>query len=414
MVTPQFTPGSAGIAQAQALAAIGETYSNIFARAEQVRQSRERLELDKQRTAAEIATTDLRTKMARIQYANAQNELLLSNTNLDIGLAEAEGKRTKIAQDAAARVTNEKLLAQLPEDIAQIRDLPAEDHEGIVRAWAGVAAKYGHLQDDPTFGARFRAEIAPAASYVKDRETMYATSVQAAAPRLYAGITLAKTPEALAQISSDPFFAAVLRSDPGTAKLFDARRKELEDEKVKSLDRQAEVEVAQAKGAAGKILTDTATKSLSQIQSAKDDLRRIKSAFDKIAESWRSGPIGGRIGAFTTAWNPDFQALTALITSAVPNLARGVFGEVGVLTDTDVDRYTKLLPNAKQDPEVAARLLSDLSEKLELGYKNFVDTYGKAGYNVSGFRDASNSGAAAQKTPEEVLRDYIRQRRERR
>lgn len=61
----------------------------------------------------------------------------------------------------------------------------------------------------------------------------------------------------------------------------------------------------------------------------------------------KTGQIKGRISKLkgTLGSNPNAAALNAAITGLIPKVARGVFGEVGVLTDQDVSRYEKTVPN---------------------------------------------------------------------
>jgi hypothetical protein len=42
------------------------------------------------------------------------------------------------------------------------------------------------------------------------------------------------------------------------------------------------------------------------------------------------------------------MAIKAELQGLVPKVARGIFGEVGVLTDTDIKNYIQTLPNIKQ------------------------------------------------------------------
>jgi hypothetical protein len=50
--------------------------------------------------------------------------------------------------------------------------------------------------------------------------------------------------------------------------------------------------------------------------------------------------------------------LVAQINSVVPNIARGVYGEVGVLTDADIQNYAKTLPNIKSTEDTNKLVLA--------------------------------------------------------
>jgi hypothetical protein len=88
------------------------------------------------------------------------------------------------------------------------------------------------------------------------------------------------------------------------------------------------------------------------------------------------------------------QSVENMVNSLVPGLARGVFGEVGVLTDKDVERYKKLIPNMRTDPKVAQQIMEDLREKLDSTKKANLGIWEKAGYNVGGFQKT--------KSPEQI------------
>jgi len=56
-------------------------------------------------------------------------------------------------------------------------------------------------------------------------------------------------------------------------------------------------------------------------------------------------------------YDTDAQTLKAQLTSLIPNLARGVYGEVGVLTDNDVRMYSQTIPNLTQTEDVNNAIL---------------------------------------------------------
>jgi hypothetical protein len=92
--------------------------------------------------------------------------------------------------------------------------------------------------------------------------------------------------------------------------------------------------------------------------------------------------------------NPNIAALDNAITAATPNLARGVFREVGVLTDQDVARYKQLLPAPTDTEEVRSRKTKQLRERIAQGKKQMVESLNAAGRDVTGFGggDAPPSG----------------------
>ena len=124
----------------------------------------------------------------------------------------------------------------------------------------------------------------------------------------------------------------------------------------------------------------------------------MKTAFENLVKANPNlvGPVAGRtVGPAMGQYNALYQQLESAITKTVPGLARGVFGEVGVLTDKDVQRYTALLPSAKKDPAVARALLQDLTTTVDRAENTLLDTYEKRGSDISGFRKPGSAPAAA-------------------
>jgi hypothetical protein len=130
-------------------------------------------------------------------------------------------------------------------------------------------------------------------------------------------------------------------------------------------------------------LGDTELKTLKDIQNTAYSIGKIRIAADNISNLKR-GPIAGRV-AGKNPYDVDLQALERLVKQTVPGMARGVFGEVGVLTDSDVERYSQMLASVKDDPALAKKILDDLEDKIANAYRNTRDTYEQGGRDVSGF-----------------------------
>lgn len=83
--------------------------------------------------------------------------------------------------------------------------------------------------------------------------------------------------------------------------------------------------------------------------------------------------------------NADAGTVQAQITALVPQVAKGVYGEVGVLTDQDTARYTQTLPNLtspeKQNDAVTALTLTALRN----GVKSKLDVAAASNLDVAGF-----------------------------
>lgn len=130
-------------------------------------------------------------------------------------------------------------------------------------------------------------------------------------------------------------------------------------------------------------LGDTELKTLKDIQNSAYSIQKIRALVDSIS-GLKRGPIAGRLLG-KNPYDVELQALERLVNQTVPGLARGVFGEVGVLTDQDVERYRKMLASVKDDPKLAQAIIEDLQDKIDSAYQITVDTYQMGGRDVSGF-----------------------------
>jgi len=144
---------------------------------------------------------------------------------------------------------------------------------------------------------------------------------------------------------------------------------------------------------------------LSQADIAAANIKDVEVAFDNLVKNHPNlvGPVAGRtIGPAAGEYNAYYQQLENAITKTVPGLARGVFGEVGVLTDRDVERYTKLLPSAKKDPTVAKAILKDVNATVQRARGVLLDNYERNGSDVTRFRggvDSTTPAASAAPAP---------------
>lgn len=68
----------------------------------------------------------------------------------------------------------------------------------------------------------------------------------------------------------------------------------------------------------------------------------------------------------------------AQLAGLTPKVARGIFGEVGVLTDADLANYQKALPNLKSTDEKNKLILDFMNKLLAEGYRNSLTQEAKA------------------------------------
>jgi hypothetical protein len=145
----------------------------------------------------------------------------------------------------------------------------------------------------------------------------------------------------------------------------------------------------------GKTLTQSETQMLGAFNQAEEDLGNLEKMFKALGPDW-GGPVSGRVkSAIGMGQNPNIAAIENAITAATPNLARGVFREVGVLTDEDIKRYKALLPTAYDTDAVRKVKMDQLRERIKQGRTKTLDVMRKAGRDLSGFDKAPSKPQAA-------------------
>jgi len=116
---------------------------------------------------------------------------------------------------------------------------------------------------------------------------------------------------------------------------------------------------------------------------------KLDNALSKEVFGEKSGVITGRIRTLQGIWgsDPNAAAVNAVIQGIIPTVARGIFREVGVLTDADIANYKKTVPDINK-PENANRLIElVLLKTLERAYSNTLLTAAQNQTNVSNFED---------------------------
>jgi len=132
--------------------------------------------------------------------------------------------------------------------------------------------------------------------------------------------------------------------------------------------------------AGGKDMTDTSIKSLEKFGWALDQLGTIQEQIKKM-KTW---PVVWRLKNLNP-YDTDAQVLKAQLTALIPNLARWVYGEVGVLTDNDVRLYSQTIPNLTSTADVNKAILAMTLKVVSGWYKRQLQSLAAAGKDVSGF-----------------------------
>ena len=136
------------------------------------------------------------------------------------------------------------------------------------------------------------------------------------------------------------------------------------------------------KSAGGKPLTDTSIQKLDKGLTVLGQIGVLQSNI----EDMKTGPI---VGAFRgiNPWDTKAQTIKASLNAVVPNLARGVYGEVGVLTDNDIKNYSKTLPTLSSTEAIRNGILYITLDMIGKSIKNTLTVNAAAGRDVSRFVD---------------------------
>jgi hypothetical protein len=123
--------------------------------------------------------------------------------------------------------------------------------------------------------------------------------------------------------------------------------------------------------------------SFENVNRAQETLADLEQQLEKVQN--KLGPISGRVLS-TNPYDADVQILQKYLTALVPTIARGVYGEVGVLTEADVKQYQQLIPNITQSPENAKATLEFLKRDLQRAKKNKLDLWEATNFDIQGLK----------------------------
>lgn len=137
-----------------------------------------------------------------------------------------------------------------------------------------------------------------------------------------------------------------------------------------------------AKTVGGKPITDAFAQKLNKGLTVLDQIGGLQT---NIANT-DTGPL---VGLFRgkNPWDTNAQVIKAQLNAIVPNLARGVYGEVGVLTDNDIAQYSKTLPNLTSPADVRNAVLGITVDLIGKSIKQTLEVNAANQKDVSGFID---------------------------
>lgn len=132
--------------------------------------------------------------------------------------------------------------------------------------------------------------------------------------------------------------------------------------------------------AGGKPVSDTALQSLNKGYGVLNQVAGLATDIQDID----TGPV---VGAFRgkNPWDTNATVIKARLNSIIPNLARGIYGEVGVLTDNDIRIYRDTLPNLTTPEAAVPALMYITVDRIRKSYEDSLKTQAAGGRDVSGF-----------------------------
>lgn len=133
--------------------------------------------------------------------------------------------------------------------------------------------------------------------------------------------------------------------------------------------------------AGGRVLTQSEVKPMTDATRVLNQLGDLSTMIET-----QTGPIMGIIRS-NNPYDVKAQEIAAAITAIVPQLARGIYGEVGVLTDSDVARYVQTLPNVKSTADVNKAIMGLTLRNIRSAFVSNLEAMAAAGRDVSGFKN---------------------------
>lgn len=117
-------------------------------------------------------------------------------------------------------------------------------------------------------------------------------------------------------------------------------------------------------------------------------LGNVKELQKLVEKQGNTGPVSGSVQGFLGKLDSNFAnaaAINAQIQRTVPGLARGIFKEVGVLTDQDIANYKKTLPNLTNPEDQNKLALLATYDVIERSLALSLGNQAKAKNDVSGY-----------------------------
>lgn len=134
------------------------------------------------------------------------------------------------------------------------------------------------------------------------------------------------------------------------------------------------------KSKGGRFLTQGELKPITDIQTIVGQAETLTGLINSVD----TGPIVGIIKS-VNPYDTKAQLMKSAITAIVPKLARGVYGEVGVLTDADIENYSRTIANLKNTTDVNKAVMAMTLDIATRSLANQLNSLSAGGRDVSRF-----------------------------
>jgi len=150
-----------------------------------------------------------------------------------------------------------------------------------------------------------------------------------------------------------------------------------------------------ASTAGGRDVSDTEVANIAKSFTVLDQINDLNASLSGLD----TGPLLGVLRS-NNPYDVKAQAIKAQLQAIIPSLARGTYGEVGVLTDADIQNYAQTLPNLTQPQDLQKAVLAMTVKTIQRSLENKIKSLAAARRDVSGY---STLYADLQRTADSLL-----------
>jgi len=284
--------------------------------------------------------------------ASNQAKQLAFNIYQQMSLEEREAEKSKLDREQMA-LTEAYNQGRLDVDQYQAETARIKTEQDKVTSAASAARDYAEAGKAQAETAKIKAETAGIGNIASMTPQQKADAIM----NPMSGITLADIPQKERAAVQEELI----------------KRKE---EAIKSGD----IYGIMATSAGGKPISDSSIVAFEKAFTVLDQIGVLQNNI----QSMSTGPLVGLFRG-NNPWDTNAQKIKSQLNAIVPNLARGIYGEVGVLTDNDIKNYAKTLPTLQSPEAVRNAVLAITVNQIKKSIENKVKTNASAGKDVSGF-----------------------------